>query len=213
MASTAAVFLWLLLWVFCRPKDGRKNFLEKLGIKLLSSIWAGVRENPANIFVQNTAGGELLTPVLFCNKTIKFGKLLNSQKKMAAELFATGHYARVIERPDGVGLYGALKCWKRPVLCPSMVDKDIFKNIILPLEISRRKRQNKWLPSSALGLRTELTHQEISLYPDNDYGQAFSENRWPEPKRAGKIVENNRSCSREHSGIHRSQEGRGEDWM
>ena len=43
-----------------------------------------------------------LNPDILCNRSIKFGALLDYAKKTGADKMATGHYARVRHMEDGM---------------------------------------------------------------------------------------------------------------
>lgn len=58
-------------------------------------------------FVQDYLDGRTPLPCTRCNTFIKFDLFLERARAMGAERMATGHYARVIEGPDGYELHAA----------------------------------------------------------------------------------------------------------
>lgn len=57
-------------------------------------------EHVINYFCQAYARGETPNPCVVCNRTVKFGILLEAACKLGYDMVATGHYARVVYEPD-----------------------------------------------------------------------------------------------------------------
>ncbi|HOX29629.1 MAG TPA: tRNA 2-thiouridine(34) synthase MnmA [Candidatus Paceibacterota bacterium] len=53
-------------------------------------------------FLKGTQNGLTPNPCVVCNKAIKFGRLLKKAKELGAARAATGHYARIKLRKDGI---------------------------------------------------------------------------------------------------------------
>jgi tRNA-uridine 2-sulfurtransferase len=65
------------------------------------------RERVFAHFLAEHSAGRTPNPDVLCNREIKFGVGLNWARRLGATHFATGHYARLLETPDGVGLFKA----------------------------------------------------------------------------------------------------------
>jgi tRNA-specific 2-thiouridylase len=65
------------------------------------------RRHVVDPFVQDYLDGRTLLPCTRCNTFIKFDLFLERARGLGAERMATGHYARVIEGPDGYELHAA----------------------------------------------------------------------------------------------------------
>ena len=52
-------------------------------------------------FVRDYLGGITPNPCVFCNREIKWEKLLYAAKVMKADYVATGHYASIVRKPNG----------------------------------------------------------------------------------------------------------------
>ncbi len=59
-------------------------------------------------FVQDYLAGRTPSPCVSCNTWIKFDRLLAKARAFGAETVATGHYARILEGPDGPELHTGL---------------------------------------------------------------------------------------------------------
>lgn len=63
-------------------------------------------------FLNTYKAGHTPNPDILCNTEIKFKAFLNHAKSLGADKIATGHYARVIETPDGFELHKAVDLQK-----------------------------------------------------------------------------------------------------
>ncbi len=131
-----------------------------------------------------------------------FSKLWEFARSHGARFLTTGHYARVLNRNNNVGLYEAANTSKDQSYVLSMIDKDILPNIILPMG-DYSKDQTREM-AAKFGLRTAQSKesQEICFIPDDDY-VAVLEQRCPELVRKGNIVDSSGRVLGEHNGVHR----------
>ncbi|MBM3231515.1 tRNA 2-thiouridine(34) synthase MnmA [Candidatus Peregrinibacteria bacterium] len=60
------------------------------------------KERVVDPFIQDYAEGKTPNPCIICNRTIKFGALLDLTSSLGCEVLATGHYARIEKNQDGV---------------------------------------------------------------------------------------------------------------
>ena len=81
-------------------------------------------------FLDELKKGRTPNPDVMCNKYIKFDLFVKEAKKLGADYIATGHYAKVI---DGQ-LYKASDNNKDQSYFLAYVNKDIFKDVIFPLQ-------------------------------------------------------------------------------
>ncbi len=93
-------------------QDARAVAAE-LGIPLHRVSFAReYRERVFAHFLAEHSAGRTPNPDVLCNREIKFGVGLTWARRLGATHFATGHYARLLATPDGVGLFKALDAAK-----------------------------------------------------------------------------------------------------
>jgi tRNA-specific 2-thiouridylase len=174
----------------------------KLGIKLYVLDLRGEFEQILNYFCSEYKRGRTPNPCVLCNRKIKFGRLLSFARDNGAELFATGHYARILEAGGCAGLYQATDNRKDQSYALAMIDKKALAYIILPMGDYSKEQTREMAKKFGLGLEGKKESQEICFIPDNDYVAAL-ETRWPELVHKGKIVDGTGEVLGEHNGTHR----------
>ena len=89
--------------------ENAKKVADALNIShITADMRAEFQKNVTDYFVQEYKNGRTPNPCVVCNKTIKFGKMLDFAEKSGCSHVATGHYARV-ERNPATGLYALKK--------------------------------------------------------------------------------------------------------
>ena len=104
---------------------------NKIGIPLyrvdyVKEYW----DNVFSYFLDELKKGRTPNPDVMCNKYIKFDLFYKKAKELGADYIATGHYAKT---KDGK-LYRAKDLNKDQSYFLAYVNKDIFKDVIFPLE-------------------------------------------------------------------------------
>jgi tRNA-specific 2-thiouridylase len=81
---------------------------QELGVPLHRvSFAAEYRERVFQHFLAEHRAGRTPNPDVLCNREIKFGVALRYARRLGADRFATGHYARILLQPAGAELHKA----------------------------------------------------------------------------------------------------------
>ena len=153
-------------------------------------------------FCEEYKSGRTPNPCVVCNRTIKFGRLWEFAKSKGVDLFATGHYARILPTANGKGLFRAVDEVKDQSYALAMIDRTMLDHIILPLGQFTKTQTRQMAKELGLVTATSEESQEICFIPDNDH-IGFIENRCPEIVRKGKVIDNEGRVLGEHDGVHR----------
>jgi len=174
----------------------------ELGIKLHVMDLRKDFERILDYFCSEYRKGRTPNPCVFCNRHMKFSKLWEFARSHGARFLATGHYARILNRDNNVGLYEAANPSKDQSYVLSMIDKDILPKIILPMGDYSKDQTREMAAKFDLSTAQSKESQEICFIPDDDY-VAVLEQRCPELVRKGNIVDSSGKILGEHNGVHR----------
>ena len=102
---------------------------KSLGIKLHVLDLRNEFTEVIDYFVSEYAHGRTPNPCVYCNRLMKFGKLVEFADSLSAEYFATGHYARTIHR-DGKTLLARAKSEKDQVYALFAIAPEVVPRIV-----------------------------------------------------------------------------------
>jgi len=175
---------------------------EKLGIKLYVLDLRDDFKQILDYFCGEYRKGRTPNPCVLCNRHIKFGKLWDFAQSKGAQLFATGHYARVINRDGQTGLYASTNQTKDQSYALSMIDRNVLPHIILPMGDYTKGQTREMAAKFGLGTAHKAESQEICFIPNNDYAATLEQ--WcPELVHEGNIVDSSGRILGKHNGTHR----------
>src|SRR5581483_4691002 len=107
---------------------------RELGIPLHRvSFAAQYRARVFEHFLREHRAGRTPNPDVLCNREIKFGVALDYARRLGGELFATGHYARILKRGSGVELHKARDAAKDQSYFLHAVDASLLACTLMPL--------------------------------------------------------------------------------
>jgi tRNA-specific 2-thiouridylase len=117
-----------------------RTVARELGIPLHRvSFVDEYRQRVFNYFLAEQRAGRTPNPDVLCNREIKFGVALCYAQRLGGELFATGHYARVIQGPQGPQLLKARDGSKDQSYFLHAVEPSQLERVLMPLgEIEKR---------------------------------------------------------------------------
>jgi tRNA-uridine 2-sulfurtransferase len=114
-------------------QDARATAGE-LGIPLHRVSFAErYRARVFDYFLTEYRAGRTPNPDVLCNREIKFGVCLDYAARLGARHFATGHYARIEQAPDGPVLLKARDADKDQSYFLHAVDSAHFERVLFPL--------------------------------------------------------------------------------
>ncbi len=153
-------------------------------------------------FISEYMNGQTPNPCVLCNKTIKWGVLLDRAKELGADYIATGHYAKV---NNGFGRYylsNSNDVNKDQTYALWMVSQDALSKTLFPLGDYTKPDIRRMAESMGLKTANEPDSQEICFVPNNDYRELL-EVRVPDLKKrldGGDIIYKDKKIG-EHKGF------------
>jgi tRNA-specific 2-thiouridylase len=91
------------------------------------------RDQVFSHFLAEYRAGRTPNPDVLCNREIKFGLCLDYALRLGADLFATGHYARLANLPDGPALHQARDAAKDQSYFLHAVARQRYARVLFPL--------------------------------------------------------------------------------
>jgi len=111
-----------------------RSVARELGIPLHRvSFAAEYRERVFQHFLAEHRAGRTPNPDVLCNREVKFGVALRYARRLGAEWFATGHYARLERTASGVALLKARDSSKDQTYFLHAVAPGDFARVLMPI--------------------------------------------------------------------------------
>jgi tRNA-specific 2-thiouridylase len=158
-------------------KPGYEAMLERLqttcdalGVSLtIADCVAEFADRVIAPFVRAYAAGMTPNPCAHCNARVKFGLLLDTARGLGAERIATGHYAALEQRPEGVALYAGEDKGKDQSYFLSLVPAERLGRAVTPLAAQRKPVIRACLAERGIPVPAPSESQEICFVPHDDY--------------------------------------------
>jgi tRNA-uridine 2-sulfurtransferase len=127
-------------------------------------------------FVRGYARGETPNPCLRCNGAFRFGRLLAFVRSAGAEVLATGHYARIVQRDGGTLLARAVDPQKDQSYMLAQFDPGKLDRVAFPLGDQTKAETRAEAERAGLAVAGRSESQEACFLAGDDY-RAFLERR------------------------------------
>jgi len=186
-----------------RDRMDARAVCEKLGIQLkVLDMRERFSKSIVEPFVEEYLAGRTPSPCVRCNELIKFPALLAEAVGGNAEVFATGHYARVVEDGGIARLLRARDGDKDQSYFLFCLTQDVLARLRLPLGEMTKEEVRSFAFERGLPVHEKAESQEICFVPDDDY-TAFVEGHRPERLHGpGDFVDGEGRRVGSHRGIH-----------
>lgn len=153
-----------------------KAVADSLGIPhIAATIYDTFCEKVMGNFMAEYQKGRTPNPCVYCNKTIKFGALLDFVKEEKFDYYATGHYARVVKAGNRYLLYKADYGQKDQSYVLYSLGQDILSRLLLPLGTYRKDAVREKARALGLTAADKPDSQDICFIPDGDYRRFLTE--------------------------------------
>jgi tRNA-specific 2-thiouridylase len=155
----------------CTIEDSRdaRRAADLIGIPFY--IWDMAEEFRTEVvedFIAEYAAGNTPNPCLRCNEKIKFEAVLNRARAMDFDAVATGHYARIIEGPNGRTLHRAVDDGKDQSYVLAVLDVNQLAHAYFPLGDSTKDSVRAEAARRGLAVAQKPDSHDICFIPSGD---------------------------------------------
>ena len=153
------------------------------------------------VFASAYRNGRTPNPCLECNDRVKFRTLLDRADALGFDLLATGHYARIRERADGVGrsLHAAEDEAKDQSYVLYTLGQEQLARLRFPLGDLPKSETRRIASELGLGVADKPDSADICFVPGGDYRELLRDRG--DSSRGGVIVDADGSTLRRHDGV------------
>ncbi|WP_462418405.1 tRNA 2-thiouridine(34) synthase MnmA [Kytococcus sp. Marseille-QA3725] len=184
-----------------------RRVADRLGIPFY--VWdmaERFRQDVIEDFVAEYEAGRTPNPCLRCNESIKFAALLDKAVALGFDAVATGHYARIVERPGGTPdsvavreLHRAVDPAKDQSYVLGVLDADQLARSFFPLGGSTKEQVRDEAAERGFSVARKPDSHDICFITDGDT-RAYLAERLGE--RSGDIVDVDGRVLGAHRGAH-----------
>jgi len=155
----------------CTAEDARdaRRVADVLGIPFY--VWDMADQFSAAVvddFVAEYAAGRTPNPCLRCNEKIKFAAVLDRAMALGFDALATGHYARIVDGPDGRSLHRAVDDSKDQSYVLGVLDAAQLAHAMFPLGASVKADIRAEAAEQGLAVASKPDSHDICFIADGD---------------------------------------------
>ena len=160
------------------------------------------KKEVVDYFIDAYRSGQTPNPCMVCNERIKFGVILDRALALGASHLATGHYARVEERPGGLFslLKGADRAKDQSYFLARLT-QDQLKQIMFPLGDHTKGQVQGMARTWGLESHHGGESQELCFVKNDSYKEFLSQSAGL-PGKPGRIVTTAGETIGSHQGLH-----------
>ncbi len=188
----------------CSASDAAdaRRVAQRLGIPFYAINFQEEFGRIIHYFISEYTSGRTPNPCVVCNTWLKFGKLVDYADSVGARQIATGHYARLVQTPDGrLALCRGLDPGKDQSYVLWGIRPEVLSRLQFP--VGNYQKEEIRQIADRLGLHhvaEKPDSQEICFVPDQDHARFIRENRPPQDN-SGAIVTTDGQVVGRHEGV------------
>ena len=158
------------------------------------------KDDVVDDFIDEYTAGRTPNPCMRCNERIKFSALLDKALALGFDAVATGHYATVVDTPQGRELHRAAAWAKDQSYVLGVLTAEQLAHSMFPLGATPSKAEVR-AEAAARGfsVASKPDSHDICFIPDGDNAGWLGEKLGPKP---GTIVDEDGTVLREHDGAY-----------
>ena len=150
-------------------------------------------------FVNEYAAGRTPNPCLKCNEKIKFAAVLDKARALGFDAVCTGHYARIVDAPEGRQLHRAADPAKDQSYVLGVLDTEQLAHALFPLGDSLKSQVRTEADRRGLAVADKPDSHDVCFIADGDTRKFLADRLGTAP---GPIVDTSGKVLGEHAGAY-----------
>ena len=146
-----------------------RRVADRLGIPFY--VWDMAERFKADVvedFVAEYEAGRTPNPCLRCNEKIKFAALLDKALALGFDAVATGHYAQIVEGPNGKELHRAVDMAKDQSYVLGVLDAEQLAHSFFPLGDTTKPQIREEAAAKGFSVANKPDSHDICFIADGD---------------------------------------------
>lgn len=157
------------------------------------------RRSVIDRFLGDYVAGRTPNPCVACNNFVKLGTLAQYADRLGARYVATGHYARMVHREDGVHLFRSASSKDQAYALAQLVPAQLAR-LLLPLGELDKATTREHARRLGLPVHDKRESQDVCFAEGRDYREVVARLR-PQAVTAGAVVASSGEVLGEHEGV------------
>jgi len=159
------------------------------------------KECVMDYFIDEYLHGHTPNPCIACNRYVKWEALLNRSMEIGADYIATGHYARVMQLPNGrYTIQNSVTAAKDQTYALYNLTQEQLSHTLMPVGAYTKDEIRQIAEDHGLEVAKKKDSMEICFIPDNDYA-GFIEKNVENVPGPGNFVDMDGNVIGRHKGI------------
>ncbi len=159
------------------------------------------KESVMDYFVDEYLHGHTPNPCIACNRYVKWEALLDRSMEIGADYIATGHYARVMQLPNGrYTIQNSVTAAKDQTYALYNLTQEQLSRTLMPVGAYTKEEIRQIAEEHGLEVAKKKDSMEICFIPDNDYA-GFIERNVENVPGPGNFVNKDGNVLGRHKGI------------
>ena len=187
----------------CCEIDEARRTAQVLGIRYVPlNCLSAFEAHVVRPFITEYLRGQTPNPCILCNRDVKWDKLLYMAKVLGADFVATGHYASVVQLPNGrYTVRRALHAEKDQTYMLCALTQEQLAATLMPLGTLSKREVRQIAEQAGLPVAGKPDSQEICFVTDGGYADFIAENAQTPPPGGGLFVDEAGAVLGRHPGI------------
>lgn len=162
---------------------------------------ADFQEKVIDYFVSEYERAYTPNPCIACNRYVKWESLLHRSMEIGADYIATGHYARIMQLPNGrYSIRNSVTAAKDQTYALYNLTQEQLRRTLMPVGDYEKSEIRNIAEKIGLPVASKSDSQDICFVPDHDYA-SFIKNETGKTYAPGNFVDEQGNILGQHKGL------------